>query len=151
MAICSRVPRWVLGGVISVVLVALCVVTVPAAPASAGTQMSNTINVMTGSSGSAYLVDGSGRPLYTYTKDVANSGASTVSGGLLNAWPALSAQAGQQPTAAPNATGAVGTITRQDGSTQVTYNGWPLYSFVRDTAMAAPTGDGVAGFALATP
>ena len=151
MAIRSRFPKLLLGGAISVVLVALGAMAFHTGPASAGSQMSNTINVMTGSSGSAYLVDSSGKPLYTYTKDTQNSGTSTVSGALLNAWPAVTVQSGQQPTADPNAMGALGTITRSDGSTQVTYNGWPLYTFVKDTAMAAPTGDGVAGFALATP
>ncbi len=120
-------------------------------PAQSGMQMSYTVNVMMPSGGAAYLADPNGMPLYTYTKDTPNSGTSTVSGGLLNAWPALSVQAGEQPSLDPMAMGAVATITRSDGSLQVTYNGWPLYTFVRDQAMAAPTGDGVAGFAIATP
>jgi len=37
-------------------------------------------------------------------------------------------------TAGPGVTGRLGTITRDDGSTQATYNGRPLYTYVGDTA-----------------
>jgi len=151
MAIRTRLQKWVLIGIIPGLLVSLSLMAASTLPASAGMQMSNTVNVMMGSNNAMYLVDPTGKPLYTYTKDVQNSGASTVSGGLLNNWPALTVQAGQQATLDPMAMGTLGTIMRSDGSTQVTYNGWPLYTFVRDTAMAAPTGDGLASFALATP
>jgi len=38
------------------------------------------------------------------------------------------------PSAAPGVTGKLGAIKRTDGTTQVTYNGHPLYSYVGDTA-----------------
>ena len=151
MAIRAHLPKWVFIGIVPALLASFSLLAVATVPASAGMQMSSTVNVMMGSNGSAYLVDSMGRPLYTYTKDVQNSGASTVSGGLLNAWPAVTVQSGQQPTLDPMAMGTLATITRSDGTIQVTYNGWPLYTFIRDQAMAAPTGDGVASFALATP
>jgi predicted lipoprotein with Yx(FWY)xxD motif len=34
------------------------------------------------------------------------------------------------------------TITRDDGTTQVTYNGWPLYTFSGDTAPGDTNGAG---------
>lgn len=37
----------------------------------------------------------------------------------------------------------LGTITRTDGSTQVTYNGWPLYFWAEDSAPGDTTGQGV--------
>jgi predicted lipoprotein with Yx(FWY)xxD motif len=40
----------------------------------------------------------------------------------------------------------LGTIQRQDGSTQVTYNGWPLYYFSRDQGPGQTTGQDVHGF-----
>ena len=39
----------------------------------------------------------------------------------------------------------LGTITRDDGTTQVTYNGWPLYYFAGDTAAGDTTGQGMEG------
>jgi predicted lipoprotein with Yx(FWY)xxD motif len=37
----------------------------------------------------------------------------------------------------------LGTITRDDGSTQATYNGWPLYLYAGDTAPGDTTGQGI--------
>jgi predicted lipoprotein with Yx(FWY)xxD motif len=42
-------------------------------------------------------------------------------------------------------TGEIGTITRDDGSTQVTYNGAPLYYFAGDEAAGDSNGDGLNG------
>ena len=39
----------------------------------------------------------------------------------------------------------LGTITRDDGSTQVTYNGWPLYYFQDDAAAGDTNGQGLGG------
>ena len=39
----------------------------------------------------------------------------------------------------------LGTITRDDGSTQVTYNGWPLYYFHEDAAAGDTNGQGLGG------
>jgi len=51
-----------------------------------------------------------------------------------------------QPTAGPGLSGTLAVITRADGKRQVTYNGQPLYTFVRDTQAGAATGDGVTAF-----
>ncbi len=40
----------------------------------------------------------------------------------------------------------LGTITRDDGTTQVTYNGWPLYHFSGDTASGDTNGQGLEEF-----
>jgi predicted lipoprotein with Yx(FWY)xxD motif len=40
----------------------------------------------------------------------------------------------------------LGTITRDDGTTQVTYNGWPLYFFHEDTAAGDTNGQGIDEF-----
>jgi hypothetical protein len=36
----------------------------------------------------------------------------------------------------------LGTLTRSDGSVQVTYNGWPLYTYTQDTAAGQTNGQG---------
>jgi predicted lipoprotein with Yx(FWY)xxD motif len=82
------------------------------------------------------LVDGkTGMTLYTFTKDVKDSGTSNCSGGCLTTWPALTVATGVTPTGGAAVTGTLATITRaDDGTLQVTYNGLPLYFFKNDAA-----------------
>ena len=40
----------------------------------------------------------------------------------------------------------IGTVTRKDGTHQVTYGGWPLYHFESDTKAGDLTGQGNTGF-----
>lgn len=81
------------------------------------------------------LVDGaSGKTLYIFTKDTKDSGKSVCSGDCLVTWPALTVAAGATPTGGTALTGTLGTITRDDGTLQVTYNGLPLYFFKNDQA-----------------
>lgn len=73
--------------------------------------------------------------VYTFDKDVANSGISNCIGACLTNWPALTITPGSTPTAGAGVTGNLGAITRTDNSAiQVTYNGLPLYFFHSDTA-----------------
>ena len=62
------------------------------------------------------------------------------------AWPRLLTE--EKPSAAgePVRKSLVGTIKRNGGSTQVTYNGWPLYHFVKDKGKHKATGQDVHGF-----
>ncbi len=48
-----------------------------------------------------------------------------------------------QPTAGAGVTGQLGTLTRADGTTQVTYAGMPLYYWQGDAKAGDVTGDGV--------
>lgn len=90
------------------------------------------------------LVDGEGMSLYLFTNDTQDSGTSTCTGECLAAWPALTAEA--DPVAGEGVDDTLlGTITRDDGSTQVTYNGWPLYYFADDTAAGDTNGQGLEG------
>jgi predicted lipoprotein with Yx(FWY)xxD motif len=73
--------------------------------------------------------------VYTFTHDTKGSGTSACTAGCLQRWPALTVPSGTTPTAGDGVTGTLGTITRpDDGSTQVTYNGLPLYFFSGDAA-----------------
>jgi predicted lipoprotein with Yx(FWY)xxD motif len=73
--------------------------------------------------------------VYTFDNDVAGSGVSACTGSCLATWPALTVPAGVTPTGGPGVTGTLGTIVRTDnGASQVTYNGLPLYFFAGDSA-----------------
>jgi predicted lipoprotein with Yx(FWY)xxD motif len=98
-----------------------------------------TVMIGTNKTVGSYLVDGSGRSLYYYAKD--SPGMSACTGGCLQAWPAFSADSVVIPSALKDAD--FGTITRDDGTTQVTYKGYPLYFWVKDTNRGDVTGQGV--------
>jgi Uncharacterized protein conserved in bacteria len=67
---------------------------------------------------------------------------SDCNGACAAAWPPVKGPA----TAGAGLTGKLGTIERSDGSTQATYNGHPLYTFVKDTGPGTDTGNGVNAF-----
>jgi len=91
-----------------------------------------------------YLADPAGKPLYIYNADT--SGVSNCTGSCLSDWPPY------QPTSTlANLPSGVNTIKRTDnGQTQYTYNGLPLYYFTGDSA-GKITGNGVENFSIAKP
>lgn len=96
----------------------------------------------TGSVSEPFLVDQSGRAIYVYANDTQNSGASACTGNCATAWPpvtgTLTASSGVDAS-------KLGTITRSDGTTQATYNGWPLYYNAADTGAGSISGQGMQG------
>lgn len=88
-----------------------------------------------------FLVDAKGMTLYLYTKD--SPGVSVCKDACLEAWPPLLTNG--DPVAGEGVTGKLGTITRDDGSVQVTYNDMPLYYYITDTKAGDTTGQGVGG------
>ena len=88
-----------------------------------------------GHHGTLMVAASNGMTVYTFDKDVAGSGTSACTGACLTNWPALTITAGDTPTGDATVTGTLGTIVRADnGATQVTYNGKPLYFFHNDAA-----------------
>lgn len=87
-----------------------------------------------------FLVDAEGMTLYLFTKDTDN--ASTCYDDCATAWPPLLTDG--DPTLGEGLDAAlVGTTERTDGTTQVTYGGWPLYYWVKDAAPGDTTGQDV--------
>ncbi len=113
-----------------------------ATQSTAGSPTAATVMATSVGSIGVVLVDGaSGRTVYTFTKDVPDSGTSNCTGGCLQTWPALTVPPGASPTGGDGVTGQLGTITRaDDGSLQVTYNGLPLYFFSGDNAAGDANG-----------
>jgi predicted lipoprotein with Yx(FWY)xxD motif len=89
------------------------------------------------------LVDGNGRTLYLFEAD--NGTTSTCHHACAGAWPPLTTK--EKPQAGRDTSPALlGTTTRTDHTTEVTYNGHPLYYFVSDIKPGDTTGQGVNSF-----
>jgi len=108
------------------------------------------VSVGTNATLGSVLVAANGMTLYTFNKDTA--GVSNCTGQCLVDWPAYSPVAGVALTAGRGITGTLATITRTDnGATQLTYKGMPLYFFVQDNAAGDATGQNQDGFTVAQP
>jgi predicted lipoprotein with Yx(FWY)xxD motif len=95
------------------------------------------------SNGRSFLTDSSGRALYLWVPDTKTM--SMCSGACASAWPPLTVTG--TPTAGKGTTASdLGTISRSDSTTQVTYAGHPLYSFAGDKAPGQTTGEGSNAF-----
>ncbi len=112
------------------------------APSSAAASGSGATVITTAtSSGNTFLTSGSGRAIYLWAKDAGNASACT--GACAAAWPPVTGTA----TAVGSAKASdLGTITRSDGTKQVTYDGHPLYYFVGDSGPGTATGQGSDNF-----
>lgn len=77
------------------------------------------------------LVDAEGMTLYYFEKDQKGSGKSKCEGACAAAWPPLTTEGEGEAMKGVKAA-MLGTIEREDGTTQVTYAGWPLYTYAGD-------------------
>lgn len=85
------------------------------------------------------------KKLTVYMFEGDHGASSSCSGACASVWPPVTT------SGAPTVSGAasssdLGTITRSDGTTQVTYKGHPLYFFARDKDSGDAYGEGVKGF-----
>jgi predicted lipoprotein with Yx(FWY)xxD motif len=96
------------------------------------------IDIGTGAT-SGVLVIASGQALYYNDQDVSTSIACV--GDCAKVWHPLTRPAGVPLTLGPAVIGVMSTVQRADGTTQITYNGHPLYTFTVD-GQGHLTGDG---------
>jgi predicted lipoprotein with Yx(FWY)xxD motif len=85
--------------------------------------------------GATVLTNAKGFTLYWFAPDTPTK--SNCNGSCAAYWPPVPGHV----SAGPGVTGTVGTITRSDGSSQATYNGHPLYTYVSDTSPGQDTGN----------
>jgi predicted lipoprotein with Yx(FWY)xxD motif len=78
------------------------------------------------------LVDDKGKTLYLFKPDK-GGGKSTCYSTCAVDWPPLLTNGKATPGSGLKAS-LLGTTTRSDGKTQVTYHGWPLYYYAGDSA-----------------
>ncbi|HEX9387033.1 MAG TPA: hypothetical protein VF918_11995 [Anaerolineales bacterium] len=102
-----------------------------------------TVNVAdVGTYGSA-LVNGEGMPLYVFSLDT--GGTSACTDDCAAEWIPLASQGTPAAGEGVDAT-LLGTITRDDGTMQVTYNGHLLYTFAEDTTAGDAAGQAMEDF-----
>ncbi|HWV24179.1 MAG TPA: hypothetical protein VNZ58_08310 [Thermomicrobiales bacterium] len=88
-----------------------------------------------------YLTDDQGMTLYVFDKDMPDK--STCNDTCATNWPPFTAEGAL--TLPKDIPGKLTQITRDDGSTQVAYNGHPLYHFAADKKPGDTMGEGVGG------
>ena len=118
----------------------------PAGASSSGSGASasaGTVIETASSSAGTFLTDGSGRAVYLWVKDT--GGKSSCSGACAGAWPPVTASGTVTASGGAKASD-LGTITRSDGTRQVTYDGHPLYYFSGDSGPGMASGQGSDGF-----
>ena len=101
-----------------------------------------TVMVTEGDALGQFLVGADGMTLYLFTND--SEGTSNCYDGCAASWPPLLTDG--EPEAGDGVDAALlGTTERADGTTQVTYNGLPLYFFASDQSAGDTSGQGVGG------
>jgi predicted lipoprotein with Yx(FWY)xxD motif len=87
------------------------------------------------------LVGPNGMTLYVFTQDT--DGTSTCTDECATAWPPLTVEAGAEVESGDGVTGELAIVDREDGDSQVTYDGMPLYYYSGDSEPGDATGEGV--------
>jgi predicted lipoprotein with Yx(FWY)xxD motif len=105
--------------------------------ASATASASGTALRTTTIGGVKVLTNAKGFTLYSFVPDTSTK--SNCNGGCAAIWPPVKGPA----TAGSGVTGTLATIKRSDGSTQATYDGHPLYTYVADTAPGQAKGNDI--------
>jgi predicted lipoprotein with Yx(FWY)xxD motif len=112
-------------------------------PSSSAGASGGTVIKTASTSAGTVLTNGSGRAVYLWTKDTGDM--SSCNGACAGAWPAVTTTGAATASGAAKASD-LGTITRSDGTKQVTYDGHPLYYFSGDSGPGTATGQGSDGF-----
>ncbi len=115
-----------------------------ATPAAAPVVLAQNVGTM----GTILVAASNSHTVYTFDSD--SPGVSRCTGGCATTWPPVTVAAGATPTGGPGVTGQLGTITRGDGSLQVTYKGMPLYFFHSDSTSGDTKGN-YTGWSLVKP
>lgn len=88
------------------------------------------------------LVNASGHALYVFAPDKAKK--VTCVGACAKIWPPVALSSGAKPTASGGVKASLlGSDPNPSGGRVATYNGWPLYAYVTDTAAGVAHGQGL--------
>lgn len=116
----------------------------PSAPGTtSGTGSTTTLSEASTQAVGTFLTGENGLTLYVFTTD--GSDMSSCTADCATTWPPLTVTSGVMIQGPADAALGFGTITRDDGSTQVTYNHRPLYYYSGDSQAGDTNGQGVDG------
>ncbi|MFD5814840.1 hypothetical protein [Streptomyces sp. NPDC127038] len=91
------------------------------------------------------VTDGKGFVLYRFDADSANPTKVSCYSTCAALWPAATTTTNGSVTTKGIDKSLVSTVKRNDGSTQITLAGWPLYRYAKDDSPKEPYGQGVDG------
>ncbi len=117
--------------VVALALLAAAVSTPKTQPVATGPDVLKARDV----GGADLLTNANGLTLYWFAPDTSTKSA--CYGSCAAYWPPVTGT----PSAGPGVTGTLGTITRTGGTTQATYDGHPLYTYIGDSAPGQATGN----------
>ncbi|MEO8898470.1 MAG: hypothetical protein ABI352_07890 [Candidatus Dormibacter sp.] len=140
-----------LAGTIAVLTLAACGASTAAVGNNGGAAPTSTphnppVRTLNAAGIGTVLADAQGRTLYYFLPE--RGGNVACLGQCASIWPPAPATAVTSVAGVP---GQFGMVTRPDGAAQLTYNTWPLYTFVKDTGSGEATGQGINHFLAATP
>ena len=115
-------------GVSALALALLGTAAVQAGPAPAAASKGAVVLKTTTIGGATVLTNAKGLTLYWFAPDT--PATSACYGSCAAYWPPVTGK----PAANPGVTGTLGTITRSGGQLQATYHGYPLYTYIGDSA-----------------
>ena len=118
------------------------------ATASASSAAAVTISAKSVPGVGAILVNGQGQTLYLLTAERGGKITCTKANGCTKFWPETLLASGVTAAKAGSGVQAsmLGTVTDASGNLEVTYNHWPLYTFVKDSGPGMAHGQGLMGF-----
>ena len=119
--------------VIALALTGVFVATPKTQPVASGAQTLEARQI----GGVSLLTNSKGFTLYWFAPDSPNK--SVCYGACASYWPPVAGHA----AAGPGVTGTITTITRTDGTTQATYDGHPLYTYIGDNAPGQDGGNNI--------
>ncbi len=126
--------------------------TAPAAPATPSTPAApagqTVLKTATAGTLGTIVTDGNGFTLYRFDHDTAQPSMSNCNDACSALWPPVVASGTPQLKGIDSK--LVGTVTRADGSKQITLNGWPLYRYSPDSKPGDTKGEGFAGIWFAS-
>jgi predicted lipoprotein with Yx(FWY)xxD motif len=129
--------------VVLTLVVAGCGGAATAAPRQTPTPVRPVLSAASDPTLGQFLVDEKGLTLYFF---VPEQGTKVVcTGDCVTMWRPLLAAGTAAPTSTIPLPGVLATVDRPDGGRQVTYDGWPLYTYVMDTGPGDMEGKGAAG------
>lgn len=113
------------------------------APTAASAGKSAVVNVASNATQGKYLVDGDGMTLYMFVPDKQSDSTCYEALNCAKSWPPFLTESGKVDLKSADLQASMfGTTKRKDGTTQVTFNKWPLYFFANDKKAGDVNGQG---------